>query len=126
MLLSVFICGTGICTISNNVDWCRPNRIMSLTALHRAFAQPTLLGRFTTAYNLEARFDEESGKPYRMWGAGIEFNTASEATLYSELLPFLDLTGLASSCGNPPLERTTCRSVYFNPNKLKPCRPRLE
>ncbi len=78
-----------------------PNRIVSFdvsrqTALHQQGYWQSFLQQYP---DWNARFDQRSQRPYRMWGNGIEFDCRNEALLLAELYPFLEkheLTGLKS------------------------------
>ena len=79
-----------------------PNRVVTFdTATQHRLRNQQYWSDFTQDYpTWKARFDQASGKPYRMWGAGISFDTSSEEALLSDLLPFLEmynLTGLNST-----------------------------
>ena len=103
MLLSV-LTSMALAFAPSDTTWIgvEPNRLVTFNrATQDRLRNQQYWTRFTQANpTWQARFDENSGKPYRMWGAGIEFDTTSEPSLYAELLPFLsfyELTGLKAS-----------------------------
>ena len=132
MLLSV-LTSVALAFAPSQTTWIgvEPNRIMEF---NRVTQDRLRNQRYWTSLRLRIQLGRrdlmrESGKPYRMWGAGIEFNTTSEPALYGELLPFLEdheLTGLKASQLWHVLvcERTSMQiECMSNLNKWKPCRP---
>ena len=103
MLLSV-LTSVAFAFAPSHTTWIgvEPNRLVTFNrSTQDRLRNQQYWADFTTVYpTWQARFDENSGKPYRMWGAGIPFNTSSEPELLSQLLPFLDsheLIGLKAS-----------------------------
>ena len=79
-----------------------PNRQISFDlAIQNRLRQQQFWKAFTVRHpTWKARFDESSSRPYRMWGAGIDFDCSNESVLLQEMHPFLmdhNLTGLKSS-----------------------------
>ena len=103
MLLSI-LTSTVLAFAPSTTTWIgvEPNRLVTFNSV----TQDRLRGQrywtqFISKYpTWKARFDESSGSPYRMWGAGIPFDTTSESAVLADLMPFLesyDLTGLKGS-----------------------------
>ena len=80
MLLSV-LTSVALAFAPSQTTWIgvEPNRIVVFEPRYtKPFAQHNVLDPLLPTYpTWKGRF-EESNKPYRMWGAGIEFNTTSE------------------------------------------------
>ena len=79
-----------------------PNRMITFdVGVQQRLQQQGFWMDFQSKYpTWQARFDQHSRKPYRMWGKGIQFDCSSEEALLSDWMPFLEkhqLTGLKSS-----------------------------
>ena len=103
MLLSI-LTSTVLAFAPSTTTWIgvEPNRLVTFdSATQDRLRTQRYWTRFTSQYpTWKGRFDESSGKPYRMWGSGIPFVTTSESAVLTELVPFLEsneLTGLKGS-----------------------------
>lgn len=103
MLLSI-LTSTVLAFAPSTTTWIgvEPNRLVTFNRVTQdRLRTQQYWTRFTSQYpTWKGRFDESSGRPYRMWGSGIPFDTSSESTVLSELMPFLEsheLTGLKGS-----------------------------
>ena len=103
MLLSI-LTSTVLAFAPSTTTWIgvEPNRLVKFDSVtQNRLRTQQYWTHFASNYpTWKGRFDESNGKPYRMWGSGIPFDTTSESAVLSELVPFLEsheLTGLKGS-----------------------------